>query len=252
MRRMGVYLSIVCMALLALPVAGEEEPGVVARIYWVKPKAGMQQAFEAASKQHMEWHRQQNDPWTWNTWVIQTGEDFGTYGIGTFGHQWSDFDNPGVSPQADSAHYLANVGQYVESVTSVFAAYLPKISRPRTAGPAPMSVVLRFRVRMGKGEEFMNAIAKVSKAIEKTNWLAHYAWYALVNGGEHPTFVLVLPQENYADMAPQEKPFEKMLEEAFGRAEAEAIRHTFDKTIKSESSYLSVSRPDLSYIPASE
>jgi hypothetical protein len=41
-----------------------------------------------------------------------------------------------------------------------------------------------------------------------------------------------------------------MLEEAFGRPEADAILHTLDKSTVSETSEMVRDRPDLSYTPA--
>jgi hypothetical protein len=64
--------------------------------------------------------------------------------------------------------------------------------------------------------------------------------------------VLVLPADKWADFAPQETPFPQMLEEAFGRAEAESLLDAWNETIKSRTSSFVRSRPDLSYIPTQQ
>ncbi len=168
----------------------------------------------------------------------------------TGGHRWEDFDNPAVPSDEDAAHFDSGAGQYLESSTSVFYLYLADVSRP-LEGDTPAAVVsaIFFQIRRGKGDEFMNAVKKVHQAIEKTNWPTNYFWVELVSGGYHPAYVLVIQEENWAGLNPSEKSFEAMLEEAYGKQEAEEIQKMFDRTIKSERSQISVYRPDLSYIP---
>ena len=244
----------VCLAVLGLlfagPVATQEEEGTIGLVYFVRAKPGMEAQFEEGTKKHMEWHRQQNDTWTWGAWVTMTGENTGRYAFGSFGHHWADFDNPGVSEEEDEANLQATMAPYAESAVARYYAYLPQVSHPAPEGESfPLSVVLVFELRVGTEGKFINNITKVHKAIEKTNWPGYHEWYVLVNGGRQPMFVLVLPQESWADMAPQETSFEAMLEEAFGRQEAESILRAFNHIIKSETSSIVRDRPDLSYIP---
>ncbi|MDA2912717.1 hypothetical protein MYX77_01940 [Acidobacteriia bacterium AH_259_A11_L15] len=227
---------------------------MVARVYFVKPKMGMAPQFEEAYREHIAWHRAQGDSWTWNTWQIQTGERFGQYMVGTFGHKWSDFDNPSVSLAEDEAHFYATAGQYVESVNSQLVVFLANLSRPPEGfpgeGPWPLSVVLTFHLEGGASiPKFLNAVGKTKAAIEKTNWPSWSFWYVIVSGTEQPAYVLSLPQEDWADLAPADLSFPAMLEKAHGRQDAQSILNTFDKTIKRQYNELFVHRPDLSYVP---
>lgn len=77
-------------------------------------------------------------------------------------------------------------------------------------------------------------------------------WWALVNGGKHPEFVLALPRENWAGFKEPEKPFWAMIEEVYGREGADSLRGVFRKTIRSRWSEILQHRPDLSYVPAGE
>ncbi len=43
-----------------------------------------------------------NDPWDWYGWYVISGERSGHFIDATFGHSWSDFDNP-VNPAGDGA-----------------------------------------------------------------------------------------------------------------------------------------------------
>ena len=51
----------------------------VCRVYFSTPKPGMGQQYEAGRKKHMQFHRDQKDTWTWNTFAIETGDNAGIY-----------------------------------------------------------------------------------------------------------------------------------------------------------------------------
>ncbi len=249
MRRIGIFLVVVSVLLLALPVLAQEEEGTIARIVFFRAKPGMHQQLEEGLKKHMAWHKAQNDPWAWAVWSYISGEETGMYGGGTFGHEWEDFDNLPVDRAADGADVAENVIPYsAPGAQWRYYEFLPKVSKP-LGTPAAMSEILVFRVRYGKSAEFACLIKRFHEAIEKTNWSEHYAWYMLVNGGPLPEYVLVLPRETWASLKRPEKPFPAMLAEAVGQEEAEALLERWGKVVKSESSTLTRNRPDLSYVP---
>jgi hypothetical protein len=43
------------------------------------PKPGGSQQYEAGRKKHMQFHRDQKDTWTWNTFAIETGDNAGMF-----------------------------------------------------------------------------------------------------------------------------------------------------------------------------
>ena len=251
MRRIGIFFAVLSVLLLALPALAQEPEGAVGRVYYLKAKAGMEQQFEAGVKKHIDWHRRQNDPWTFYWWQVETGEQFGQYVVGTFEHRWEDFDGRATLDAADDADFAATVAPYVDSVRAIVVVGLPQLSLPPAAeGPAPLSSVITFHLNMGGQAEFPYVIGKFHQAIQKTNWPTNYLWYALVNGGEHPTFYLVLPRNNWAGFKPPAKPFPAMLEEAYGREEAAALLKQLSKLIHCQRSEMLRFRSDLSYRPA--
>jgi hypothetical protein len=252
MRQIGGFLLVLLVGafLLVLPVATQEEEGTIARIVFYRAKPGMNQQMEDGLKQHLAWHRQQNDPWNWLTWQYISGKETGMYGGGTFGHKWEDFDNVPLDEAADEADVAEKILPYVApGVVWAYYEYLPKVSKPVQDWPSPMPEVVVFRVRYGKSAEFNHLIKKFHKAIEKTNWPVHYEWYALMNGGEMPEYVLVISHQNWASLEGPDKPFPAMLEEAVGRQEAEALLERLSKVVKSQTSSIIRNRADLSYIP---
>ena len=248
MRKLRVCAVVCSLLLLALPAATQMGEGDIVRVYFIQPKAGMEKDFEAALKKHLEWHAQQKDTWTYVAWQTIVGEGNGNYGVGTFGHTWEDFDKPGVDAAADQADVQTTIGPTVERVTPTFWRYLKDVSHPAEGEPG-MSQVLSFEVKQGQSAHFMHLIKKFHEAIQKTKWPVHYEWYELLVGGDVPQYVLVLPKANWAAFKPMEKPFPAMLEEAFGRMEAEHMLEAFSNTIKHEESEVIRSRPDLGYAP---
>ena len=250
MRRLGVFFVVVSLLLLALPVVGQVQPGPILRFYHIKPKAGMEQQFEEAYKRHLDWHRQQNDTWTWVMWQVEAGERFGQYTAVTGSHRWEDFDARGELGDADSADAMAKLSPYVESVTSSFSRSHSDISRPPASEDSfPLLEVTSFQLNPGSAPAFTHVVRKVHEAIVKTNRPVHYFWEEVVSGGEEPMFSVVIPQKNWADLEPLEKSIGQMLEEVYGREEAESLRKTFWKSVHSQRTVIVRYRADLSYIP---
>ncbi len=253
MRRTGTFLVVLSLLLLALPVLAQDEPGTLARGFFLTIKPGMTQQFEAAYKQHIAWHRQQNDTWEWITFQYETGDRLGQYDVWTTWHHWEDFDAHAEFSAADSAHFFAGAGQYVASVSSTFTRFLLEVSRPPEGGGTPAFLeMLTFRLRSGSAREFNYWIKKINEAINKSDWPVHYVWLTTISGGEFGTYTLAIAHENWADFKEPEKSFEAMLEEVYGRVEAEKLGKVFAKAVRSGSRQILRFRPDLSYIPAGQ
>ena len=252
MKKAVTLLVAVCLQGLMAAAMAQEQPGNIAEIFRVKAKPGMEKQFEAAVKEHMAWHREKQDDWAWLVWQVISGPRTGQYVAGTFGHKWSDFDDSKVPREEDGADAGQRIGPYIESEETQFAAYQRKESRPSpgaSTNTTKFSTVVTIHLKQGMLQTYLNAVGKLPAAMQKTNWPGRYMLHVLVNGGEHPTVFLVLPRQKWADFAPLERPFDKMLEEAYGREDAEAILKTFDKAAASVSSEMIVYRPDMSYVP---
>ena len=77
MRCMIGVATVLSLLMLASPVVAQDGPATVSRSFTVTVRVGHDQQFEEAWKQHIDWHRQQNDSWTWNTWMIVSGTPLG-------------------------------------------------------------------------------------------------------------------------------------------------------------------------------
>jgi len=252
MRRMGSAL-VASLSLTVLPSAlAQEKPGTITQVIVSRAKAGATKPYEDGRKRHVAWHKSQNDPWSWQTWQVTSGQDQGSYVTVTFGHHWKDFDTwEGKFGDGDNADVERNMAPHTESTTISYYDFAAEQSRPPSGTtPTKMSEVVHFFLKPGTTGAFRQAISRAHEAIGKTNWPVNYLWYELWNGGEGPHFVLVLPRDSWADMAEPELSFPAMLTKAFGPVETGQILGAMSSSTKSESSEMLLYRPDLSYVPA--
>lgn len=242
--RNRVLLCVSAVWVVGLGAAlAQDTPGNVAQVFFVKPKADMRAQFEAGGKRHMEWHRQKKDNWAWPVWEVVAGEDTGSYIAATLGHHWKDFDDKAEFMAADDADYNTNIAPYVESVIGRFYVSLRGISRPPDGTRSSnFTEMIEFRVKVGAEADFLHVMRKAHEAIQKTNWPVRYIWYDLYVGGDHPTFVLILPREKWEDFKPLDPSFPAMLEKAFGRSEADSLMRMLTKSIESQRSQIMVIR----------
>lgn len=254
MRRTGPIVAATLLLGVATPIVAQETPGTIGQVFITRVKAAMGKQYQEGRKRHMAWHKKQGDPWTWSTWEVASGPDTGSYITLSVGHTWKEFDDwQAKLGQGDTADVDLNMTPYAESTTVSYYEFLADLSRPApeppNATPPKMSEVFHFLLKPDKASEFRHALQRAHEAIGKTNWPVSYSWYALVNGGEGPHFVLVLPRNSYADMAEPEMSFPAMLTKAFGPYEAQVIDGAFGQASKSQWSELLVYRPDLSHVP---
>jgi hypothetical protein len=248
-----VMAAVGIMLMSAVSGFAQTKPGTVASLEFQKLKPGTVRQYEEGRKAQAEWHKQQKDTQPLMVWETISGDQTGTYLVGRLEQHWADFDTPPVAQKAELEAYEKNIGANVESLIIRYYDLMPKDSKPTdSTAPSKYAEVITYVVKPGKGEEFHSAVTRATEAIEKTKWPVHYYWYTLVNGGRAGTYVLVVPHDNWADFEdnPNIKPFEAMLNEAFGHAEAASILERFEATTEIETSEIIQFRPDLSYLPS--
>jgi hypothetical protein len=252
-RNQPLFAAVLCSAL-ALPAVAQMPSGRVAQVFVNVPKPGMGSQYEEGRKKHMAWHTSQKDAFTWYTWEVLTGDGTGNYVVGTFGHEWKDFDGRDTFEAADGADAAANMGAAEASSQQSFYLYRPDMSRTDAAaqGPAKLASVTFFRLKPEGVNDFTSGVIKAKAAQDKVNWPGHSEWYQLANGGEGPTFVLSQPRANWAAFQAPDKTLDVVMEEAYGKQKGAAILATLRKAIRSSYSQIIRFRPDLSYVPKSK
>jgi hypothetical protein len=249
-----VVLGTLAAATVAVPLArAQEKPGTVAETILTHVKPGMTKAYEEGRKRHSAWHKAQADKWGWLTWEVASGDDLGAYVTGSFGHHWKDFDDwEARLGKGDTADVELNLNPSTASARLSYYQMLADISRPgpNPEKPAKMVELVHFLLKPSKDAAFREAIGRITEAVEKTKWPAVYSWYALLNGGEGPHYVLAIPHETWASMEELDPPFPAMMAKAFGSFEAARLMSAVDDSVKTQTTEILVYRPDLSYVPA--
>jgi len=202
MRRPNLACSAALALFYAIAAVAQFPPKSIAVTHDIKPKAGSE--FESALKDHLEWHRQQKDTWTYFTWQIMSGERSGHYLVGSPGHDWKDFDERAKFEEADEANVRVTLAPALDSVTHSYYLYRADLSVPMQdqTGPAPYNETITFFLKPDAWlPDMENAIKKVNKAAKKSNYPLHGDWYGLLNGGEN-AIVLAISHKNWADFQP--------------------------------------------------
>ncbi|HXE75332.1 MAG TPA: hypothetical protein VNN18_06835 [Candidatus Xenobia bacterium] len=251
MKRAGLFLLATCVALLAAPLMAQTPSSAIVRVAIWKVKPGMGKQFQDGVRKHNEFHVKVNDPVALETWEVTSGDDTGTFLRIVSLPNWAAYDTPNYDTAADEADSATNIDPYMEAGPVRWWRFLPEVSHgPMTGTPPAMDEVLFFHLNMGYGRDFSALIKKITDAARASNWGVHYYWYVLENGGEHPTFALVIPKQKMADFDDPPVTFQAMLEKALGRAEAEMVYRALDKSIHCQRSQTIAYRGDLSYTPA--
>lgn len=222
----------------------------ICRIFFAVPKPGSEMQLETARKKHFQFHKQQGDTWTWNTWTIQTGEHTGTMVTSTCGHSWKDFDDwEKKMGKADTADALAGMGPLeAKTWNSFYEMRADMGNEPAGQAPSAMDSVTIIELHPLAAKDFSDAAIKIKDAFEKQpNNPKNSTWLQLVNGGDGPTFVHLSGHQGFADFADTGKPMLDVVTEAYGKDGADAIYKTLHNSIAHVSTEVAVYRPDLSY-----
>lgn len=222
------------------------------RVYFTTPKPGASAAYETGRKKHMAFHATQKDTWAWNTWIIETGDNAGNYVTSSCGHALKDLDEwEARMGKADTADGAINLQPSTAGGRNGIYVYRSDMSlAPANQPISPMTQVTVYMLHPGAGPDFVAAIKKVNDALSKqTDWPKTSGWLQLVNGGEAPTFVLLNARKNWADFAPLDKSVADVMNEAYGKEQADAIAKTIRDSTARLYTETGTYRPDLSYAP---
>ena len=219
----------------------------IARIYVVHVKSGQGMAFEAAFRAHMEWRKQQGDPWDWSVYQVVNGENLGDYFIRSGSHSWADLDAYEDFLVKAAPHLWASIGSVIESVdTYITATDQDTIRLPKDFSKVNYIAYSFYHLSMAEMFGFQDSIKKVHEAIGQSNWPAHYAWTETVNGGSGPTMTRVDFHENWASMQEPEKDFFQMLNEALGEEQAREVLAQITSAVRWVETSVGKRRSDLS------
>jgi hypothetical protein len=249
MRRVGFGAIAVCVLLAVLGAQSvfAQEPGPIARVYFVDVKSGENAAFEKAFKEHIEWRKLNNDPWIWDVMQVVNGNYLGDYVIRSGNHHWADFDAYEEFATKGASAFNQAVGPYINGVRGIITRVdLENIQWTIGDDAINYLQIVDYHIKMDGQFQFQGVIKKIHEAIVKTSWPVNYAWEMTENGGKGAVSTLVLPYENWAAMKGPEKELPAVVAEVFGEVEAQKIFEAFSGSVKTVESHVIRLRRDLS------
>jgi hypothetical protein len=165
--------------------------GPYARISVLRPHDGDTVDFEAGYIRHLEWHRQNNDTWSWYGWTVWAGERQRWFVYATFGHSAAELDSP-VAPADDERDNIVNVTPHGRFVGSALAEYLPELSNGSGAPQPTARVELTTVDLIAGGEQAFEA----ALGAEQSKLQGETLWYRMLAGGPSPRYVRMRPRTN--------------------------------------------------------
>ena len=248
-----LFIAVATSLVALAPLATAQDENVVGMMVHVKPKAGMKDKWEEGAKKHMAFHREKGDSWQWLFWEIVSGENVGDFVVGSFEHKWADFDNMPVTGPEDAADLKINGDPYTESANVKYIEDMLKHSVAPAEGtpPAKLVTLVTVHVKPDMVEGYLNAVSKIPEALAKAGSDTKYYFSRAVTGGRQPSFIIFFPHQSWAEMGPSGTPLRKILEEAYGRTEADSILRALDEASYDMRTTILAYREDLSYMPGS-
>jgi hypothetical protein len=225
--------------LLLLPtinIAFGQETSIAGFAVW-KPKEGQLQNFENGYKQHLNWHKTNNDKWGWHGWFITSGERYGQFVDATFNHTWADFDSA-VKPGADIEDNRFHVFPFGEVQTFFKVAYYPKYSSVDTFANK-LKLLKMITLDCNNIDQAFKVVDKL-KDYYNSKQIKSFKTYKIVDGGLANRIILLLGFSNWAEYGMTENLIEKI-------NEAESFLKL--KSITSSKSETMVYRADMSWFP---
>lgn len=219
----------------------------LAKVYYIKVKAGESGAFQTALKQHAQWRMENKDPWNWNVYEVVNGKNMGDFIIRSGGHSWADFDNYEAFNARGSAEFVKNVSPYIAKITSTITAndttdvyWYPK------ADEVNYIQVYAYKLKPGHGMDFYKAINAYGKAIKKEGRKDYFGTIWNVNGGSALVVDLVFPFKNYAEMEGPKEKWRDFTKRVLGEEKAKMVHNELVNSYSDVYGYIVRLRRDLS------
>jgi hypothetical protein len=249
---------VTAIALLAGGVsahAAEAAKANVTRVYTDTVDPAHQQAYETGVKNYNKCLGEHGLKYAWLAWGHETGNTY-MYSFAAGPYAWADFDTMHVVAKPCDDTWRAQANPHLKGETSAFLIEMPELSRmPADKGAKPALINVTFftlKGDRGADDAFTDGLKKIVAAAEKTKWTGHYILYKTKGADKDaPDYLILSPYKDWAAYGAGADPgVWKMLENADGKDNAEAVRKSINDAIQDVSSHVDNYNEDLTYTPA--
>lgn len=249
-------VAALAVSAVASAYAADANKAVVNRDWTDTVAPAHQDAYEAGQKAFNQCLREHGVKYNFLAYTHETGDTY-KYSYVTGPYTWADFDAGDAAVKPCIATWRAQGNPHLNSETSVFFVDQPDMSHLQagwaTQPPPPVLHVIYFTLKTGHdaNEAFADVFKKIAAAAAKTKW-PYYFRTLRVHGGDEgsPDYLLVIANKNWAEAGAEPDPSVwKMVENAYGKADAGAMRKSLNDAIAKSSDHFDRYNADLSYIP---
>lgn len=255
---MKIIRSCVVSAIALLAANGvhaaEASKANVTRVYTDTVDPAQQQAYEAGVKNYNKCLGQHGLKYAWLAWGHETGNTY-MYSYAAGPYTWADFDTMHDASKACDDTWHTEANPHLKGESSAFLIEMPELSHPpqdKNAKPALINVTF-FMLKGDRGADdaFTDGLKKITAAADKTKWSGHYTVYKSKGADKDaPDYLIVSPYKNWAAYGAGADPTVwKMLENADGKENAEAVRKSINDALKDVSSHVDNYNEELTYNP---
>lgn len=228
----------------------EGEAGI---LFGYFPKEGKESAFDEGYKKHLEWHRNNNDPFVWYGWYVITGDRVGMFIDGTFGLSFQAFDNR-VKPREDAAHFEQTTAPYADvAYRKVFTLKkeLSTVTPLEQKTPSRHVEAYTFSIRPGMEPLFEEVLSTLSARVKKEQPARSFTLYRQLTGGRLPSYLLMVPHDGFAafDSGKTITTLSNTIIQTFDESESKNLTDRLSRCIQNIHGETWLYRPDLSYFP---
>ncbi|NND61229.1 MAG: hypothetical protein HKN49_13275 [Gammaproteobacteria bacterium] len=212
-------LGFACFAGNA--VADNHGDANLADLWMVEVKDGMDEQFRNAFQKHIEFRKKKGDTRAYRTYAPVIGDDLSYYAIRYCCFAYADIDayNAWAAEAKTGDHWNDNVDQYVESYQHRLQTIdFDNSNWPEEDDHFQLYGVTTYKHKMGRAMQIEASKAALVNAAREGEWPHHWSFMRDVGGRN--AVGLVIPHENYADMAPPEESFGEFLTRHHGQEKA--------------------------------
>jgi hypothetical protein len=253
--RVKIITSCVAAAVALLGVgvsyAAETDKSNVSWVFNDSVAPADQQAYENAIKSFNKCLGQHGVKTSWMAWAHETGDTY-KYSYAAGPMSWADVDTLQESSKSCQEVWRSEGNAHLKSETAAFLVAIPELSRMPAKDAKPSLInVTYFNLNNGRGADdaFTDGIKKITAAAEKTKWPLEYTLYRVrAADKDSPDYILISPYKNWAEYGIGPNPAVwKMLENANGKQEADAVRKSINDAVKEVSSHVNSYSDELTY-----
>lgn len=209
-------------------------------------KNGHDRQFEAGVKAWKSCYLENGGEWTWNMWKRYNGKG-SVYVISSRMNNWAELDKSDEAGKKCWQIAIDQIIPHVESAEDMFYRNIPDLSKTTSSD---MGVIWVTFFRVENDPVFRETIKEISDLLVKAEGDKRGYWYDASGGGpESPDYFVTTPYKNFAALDVDRDGVWKVVENAKGKAAADAMRAKFRDSVSNSWAYMYKKMDDLSHNP---